>query len=250
MWIIAQYLPVSFFSLKSAGATSSGGKTLLIPTPFAIKMALLSAILRSRGQAEGERLFPFLRDLTIALEPPETILVMKSFSKIRRELKDKSNAEKAQRAREKKEYPLQATIAYREYVNYQGVLRLACQFADGNGLEDLLAEALMHINYLGKRGGFLQIAERPTIQAALSEGTFLYLTSPTVQPFSPLGTLQMLDDCGPGLTFAKANIYDDAKIVLHKDRVLRHVVLPYEQVRSSRSYSWYQRVGMEKPGWR
>jgi hypothetical protein len=55
------------------------------------------------------------------------------------------------------------------------------------------------------------------------------------------GTLQMLDDCGPGLTFDKANIYSDARIALHKDRILRHIVLPYEQVRSSRSYSWYQR---------
>jgi len=27
-----------------------------------------------------------------------------------------------------------------------------------------------------------------------------------------------------------------------KDRVLRHIVLPYTQIRSSRSYSWYQRI--------
>ena len=85
MWIVASYLPVSFFSLKPASATSSGGKTLLIPTPYAIKMALLNNVIRSQGLAEGERLFPFLRDLDLLLEPPETILVMKSFSKIRRE---------------------------------------------------------------------------------------------------------------------------------------------------------------------
>ena len=40
----------------------------------------------------------------------------------------------------------------------------------------------------------------------------------------------------------KANIYNDAKIVLHKDRVLRHIVLPYEHLRSSRNYSWYQHI--------
>ncbi|MBA2394158.1 MAG: hypothetical protein H0V70_15630 [Ktedonobacteraceae bacterium] len=242
MWIVAHYLPVSFFSLKPASATSSGGKTLLIPTPYAIKMALLNSVIRSRGLAEGERLFPFLRDLALSLEPPETILVMKSFSKIRRELKDKNNAEKAQRAREKKEYPMQPTIAYREYVRYQGPLRLACQFPDESPLSDILPDALMQINYLGKRGGFLQIMERPTLEASLPEGDFIPLTAPGLQPFSPLGTLQMLDDCGASLTFANANIYHDAKIVLHKDRILRHVVLPYEHIRSSRSYSWYQHI--------
>ncbi|MBV9258218.1 MAG: hypothetical protein JO215_09385 [Ktedonobacteraceae bacterium] len=242
MWIVAHYLPVSFFSLKPAGATSSGGKTLLIPTPFAIKMALLSSVIRSRGLAEGERLFPLLRNLPLSLEPPETILVMKSFSKIRRELKDKNNAEKAQKARERKEYPLQPTIAYREYVRYQGSLRLACQLPAESELAEILPEALMQINYLGKRGGFFQILQPPGVETNPPQGDFIHLTATELQPFSPMGTLQMLDDCGPGLTFAKANIYNDAKIVLHKDRVLRHVVLPYEQVRSSRNYSWYQHI--------
>jgi hypothetical protein len=242
MWIVARYLPVSFFSLKPAGATSSGGKTLLIPTPYAIKMALLSAAIRSRGLAEGERLFPFLRDLPIYLAPPETILVMKSFSKIRRELKDKSNAEKAQKARDRKEYPMQPTIAYREYVEYQGIFQLACQVADEPRENQLLADLLLQINYLGKRGGFLQILEQPFISAEQPEGQFIHLTATNLQSFSPKGTLQMLDDCGVSLTFAKADIYNDAKIVLHKDRVLRHIVLPYEQMRSSRNYSWYQRI--------
>lgn len=242
MWIVACYLPVSFFSLKPAGATSSGGKTLLIPTPFAIKMALLNTIIANKELKEGERLFPFLRDLDLFLEPPASILVMKSFSKIRRLLKDKSNAEKAQHAREKKEYPLQPTIAYREYVMYQGILRLACQLAPGSPLNEVLPEALMQINYLGKRGGFLQIMEPPTLEAQSPGGDFVHLTATELQPFLLQGTLHMLDDCGPGLTFDKANIYHDAKIVLHKDRVLRHVVLPYEQRRSSRNYSWYSRI--------
>jgi CRISPR-associated protein Cst2 len=34
----------------------------------------------------------------------------------------------------------------------------------------------------------------------------------------------------------------DEDNVLYKDRVLRHIVLPYEHVRSSRNYSWYQRI--------
>jgi hypothetical protein len=239
MWITAHYLPVSFFSLRPAGVTSSGGKTLLIPTPFSIKMALLSAAICSRGIKEGERLFPFLRDSSLYLEPPEEILVMKSFSKIRRELKDKNNPEKAQRARDRKEYPMQPTIAYREYISYTGALRLACQIPDDSPLISLLPELLMQINYLGKRGGFLQIMAQPQISSEQPQGRFVHLTAEYPQAFEREGTLQMLDDCGSSMTFAKANIYDGAKIVLHRDRVLRHIVLPYRQARSSRSYSWY-----------
>ncbi len=46
MWLIATYQPTSLFSLRPANATTSGGKTLLTPTPFALKMALLDAAIR------------------------------------------------------------------------------------------------------------------------------------------------------------------------------------------------------------
>jgi hypothetical protein len=51
-----------------------------------------------------------------------------------------------------------------------------------------------------------------------------------------------MDDWGDSLTFTKANIYTDEKIVLGKDRVRKSVVLPYYLVRSSKSYSYYERI--------
>lgn len=244
MWIVAQYLPVSFFSLRPAGATSSGGKTLLVPTPYAIKMALLNAAICSQGINEGEHLFPFIRDLSLYLDPPEELIVVKSFSKIRRELKDKSNPEKAQRAREKKEYPMQPTIAYREYINYHGTLRLACEYAD-DFLSFVLPPLFTQINYLGKRGGFIQIMEPPEQVEQLPPGRFIELTPDDLRTFNSKGTLQMLDDCGKSLTFQRANIYSAERITLGKERILRHVVLPYRLKRSSRGYSWYEYIGEE-----
>ncbi len=137
---------------------------------------------------------------------------------------------------------MQPTIAYREYVSYTGILRLACQIQDDSPLVPLLPELLTQINYLGKRGGFLQIAGQPLVSTEQPQGRFVSLTATYPQDFELEGTLQMLDDCGPDMTFAKANIYDNAKMMLHRDRVLRHIVLPYKQIRSSRSYSWYQRI--------
>src|SRR5450755_1555720 len=155
MWIVARYLPVAPFSLKPAAATSSGGKTLLVPTPYAIKMALLDVAIRTLGLAEGERLFPALRDLSIALQLPRDLVVMKGFSKIRRPVESKESkkpdkaskefAEFEARQREKLaermergQYPLYSTIAYREYVFYRDPFQLALSFPDSAALsEDL-----------------------------------------------------------------------------------------------------------------
>lgn len=242
MWIVAHYLSVAPFSLKSASATSSGGKTLLVPTPYAIKMALLDAAIRTVGIAEGERMFPFLRDLSIWLEAPPNLVVLKGFSKIRRPLKDKSDAEKVREAQENGHWPLQPTIAYREYVYYNGPFRLAFTSAEGTTLSSQLQQFLTCINYLGKRGSFVQIMEPPHQVGQLPEGHFVELTPESLHEFHSQGTLQMLDDCGKSLTFQRANIYSEERITLGKERILRHVVLPYKVIRSSRSYSWYQYI--------
>lgn len=242
MWMIGHYLPVAPFSLKTAAATASGGKTLLVPTPYALKMALLDVALRTLGLAEGERLFPLLRDLSLWFEPPDDIVVIKSFGKIQRLLKDKSDVEKAQEAQARGHWPMQPTIAYREYAYYRDPFRLAISSNDGAPLPDVLAMLLMHINYFGRRGGFVQIMEPPQQVAQLPEGRFVELTASQMAAYYHDGTLQMLDDCDPTLTFQQANIYSDKRVTLGKERMIRHVVLPYRLHRSSRGYSWYKQI--------
>lgn len=240
MWLVARYLPVSLFSLKSASATASGGKTLLVPTPYAIKMALVDAAIRTRGLAEGERLFPLLRDLSIWLEAPHDLIVAKGFGKIQRLLKDKSNVEKASIAQEMGRWPMQPTIAYREYVYYRDAFQLAFATSNGTDIPPEVSPLLLSINYLGKRGGFVQIMEQPCLVEQLPSNHFIHLTPPTIEAFRMDGTLQMLDDCDKTLTFSRANVYNAERITPGKERILRHVVLPYRVLRSSRSYSWYQ----------
>src|SRR5438034_497982 len=120
MWIVARYLPVALFSLKPAAATSSGGKTLLVPTPFAIKMALLDAAIRTLGLADGESLFPHLRDLSIWLEAPTDLVVVKGFSKIQRPIRDKGDEEKTREEQEIGHCTMQPNISYREYYYSRG----------------------------------------------------------------------------------------------------------------------------------
>src|SRR5258708_30753927 len=189
MWMMARYLPVAPFSLKPANSTSSGGKTLLAPTPYAIKMALLDVAIRSWGQAEGERLFPFLRDLRIAINLPHDLVVMKGFSKIRRPLKDKNDEEKAAEAQMRGHWPMQPTIAYREYVFYRDPFALAIASEDEATLHSALPYLLPRINYFGKRGGFVQALEPPRSQEELPAEQFVELTSAEQRAFYLQGTL-------------------------------------------------------------
>lgn len=240
MWTIAEYQPTSLFSLRPHIATTSGGKSLIVATPFAVKMALLDVAIRTQGLARGQLLFPAIRDLQIAVRLPRWVVVNNSFTKILRlkEIKSKASEKEAAIAEAKanRQWPFQKTIAFREYVQFGGPLALAFQ---GMSPEDL-TPLLVQVNYLGKRGGFVQLLPPPTPAGSLPDG-FVILTEGVNGAF-PLGTLQMVDDCGPALTFERANVYSDQKIRVGEDRIFHHVVLPYHPVRSSRGFTLYERI--------
>ncbi|HRV95730.1 MAG TPA: hypothetical protein P5526_26485 [Anaerolineae bacterium] len=44
------------------------------------------------------------------------------------------------------------------------------------------------------------------------------------------------------MTFDHTNIYSGKAIKLSRERILHHVVLPYRLVRSSKGYSYYERI--------
>ncbi len=239
MWTIAEYQPTTFFSLRPYTATSSGGKSLLVPTPFAVKMALLDVAIRTKGLEQGKALFPAIRDLRIAVHLPRWIVVNKTFTKIWRindSVTKKGKAEKLRliaEARANRKWPYQDSIGFREYVQFGGPLVLAFK----GMLSDDLTSLLIQVNYLGKRGGFVQLLRLPETAERLPEG-FTLLTE-SVNGAFPLGTLQMVDDCGPRLTFEQANVYGGEDIRPGKDRIFHHVVLPHRPVRSSKGFTLY-----------
>lgn len=240
MWTIAEYMPLTLFSLKSAGATSSGGKTLLTPTAFSIKMALLDAALRTQGRETGILIWPVIRDLRIQIALPEQIVVVNTFTKIVRPKKNGPSEDRGTGLIT----PLGSTIAYREYVHYGGPLQLAFQTQEREALPSEITALLLQINYFGKRGSFMQLHSPPQSEednVTDGDSGWIMLTADQAT-FSTQGTLQLLDDCGAKLSFEQANIYSGKRMTLGKERVLRHIVLPYQLKRSSRGFSLYERI--------
>lgn len=236
MWTIADYRPNSLFSLRPSNATTSGGKTLLTPTPFSIKMALLDVAIRVYGRQQGVAWFPYLRDLQIAITLPSHLSVAKTFIKILRPhkkgLKDSFGTGL--------QGSMGNTIAYREMVFYAGVVRIGIQPHQSATvpLEALLAQ----IHYLGKRGGFMQFVG--VTKTEVLPTSFTRLNQPEGEPFVLGGTLQLLDDCGPKMTFDHADVFSGKRLAVGKDngRLLRPVILPYTPIQDNRSYTLYERV--------
>ena len=134
MWHLAEYHPTTLFSLRPANATTSGGKTLVTPTPFAVKMALLDAAIRVYGRAAGELWFPLIRDLSVAVRLPERLVVINTFIKILRPHKSGPKDTLGTGL----EGPMGNTIAYRELVHFGGPLSI--------GLETTVAPDQYHWN--------------------------------------------------------------------------------------------------------
>lgn len=243
VWVVARYQPVSLFSLRPSNATKSGGKTLLVPTAFAVKMALLSATFSIHGLKEGQQRFPAIRDLRIALALPDQLVVIKTIASILRPYHVNSSqtreTEVAEASRQG-HYPFTRTIGYREWVQFGGPLTFALTSNDAEP-PPWLEETLAAVNYLGKRGSFLQLEEWPERTATLSS-RFTELTRDSTS-FPLDGTPQLLDDWAATMTFEHADSYSGKTIELGKERIFRQVVLPHQLVQSSRDYSQYAWLG-------
>jgi hypothetical protein len=209
-------------------------------------MALLSVSLHTRGLDEGQRRFPTIRALRIALAVPEQLMVLKTVGRVQRPSKLVGSANREPeiaQARARGHYPYLPTMAPREFVQFAEPLTLACTL-DQEEPPDWLEEALVAINYLGKRGGFLQIADWPKREDEVSPD-FIEITRDS-DDFPIDGTLQQLDDWGEMITFEHADIYNEKPIILGKERLLRQVVLPYRLEQSNRTYSRYRRIKSEE----
>lgn len=240
-WLIAYYQPTSLFSLKHGEATSTGGKSLLMPTPFAIRTALLDIAIRLHGAEYARaKAFPAIRAVRLAIRPPKHIAVSNLFVKILKPERDAT-----------RDRAMATTISFREYVHWNGRLGLAMG-ADDAMLLQMIAPWLPHITYLGKRGGFLQLLEPAIVThdpIDAPPGGFVPLEGPDLTrepqlgPF-PLGIIQRLDEWGPEITYDRLDIYQrdtKAKIRPGRDRIKMDIPFPYVLVTAGRGYALYRR---------
>jgi hypothetical protein len=228
-WLVGRFAPVSLFSLKASFATSSVGTTLVVPTPYAVKMALVDAAFRAGYEDERcAALLEALIQVSVRIAPPEAV-VTHTFSKIRQEPKKATEAQ-----------PYISNVAYREFAHQEGEWGWAFGVVPDSPVAQSIAELLPHVRYIGKRGSFIQFlgtewAEElsPAFTAPLAAGSPLALPNRChVVP---------LDDFGPEASLAVLSSFSTEKARRERHRVFQETMVPLGRVRSGPGFTEYRR---------
>ena len=222
------YQPTSLFSLKESNATNSGSKSLLLPSPYSIKMAVFNQAIIELGtksfESNKSKELAYIRDAKIFYRVTGSFCVNNCFIKILKLKEDKRN--KKQKEAGVEFIPgFGNTVSFREYIylsdNIEIILDVESEEAKG-----FLMRYLHRINYFGKRGCFFQFLE--------------YLDSPNepnVKEFDAeeisFGILQEYDDMSAKAQFKNVNNYDSAS----SKREKQILVIPVQNVNSSKSYT-------------
>ncbi len=228
-WLVARYAPVALFSLKASFATSSVGISLVVPTPYAIKLALVDAAFRAGDPESGcEELLRRLVPVPVRVAPPEAVTTH-TFCKVRQEPKRPTELQ-----------PYISNVAYREFVHHQGEWR----WAFGVGAEPWLVERLLHllpyIRYIGKRGSFVQFLGVERCEAL--DETFTTPMDPARSLLLPQRShVVPLDDLGPEASLEVLSSFSSQKPKRDRHRVFRETIIPLGRARSGAGFTEYRR---------
>ncbi|MDI9863924.1 hypothetical protein QM480_06290 [Flectobacillus sp. DC10W] len=216
----AIFQPTTLFSLKESNSTNKGAKSLFLPSPYSIKMAILNQAITIGGdlpklEEKKSQEFGFIRDSKISFCIPESssFCVNNSFIKIQEPVREGNG--------------FKPTISFREYVFISDSIEIIFEVPTAEA-KNYLLKYLYRINYFGKRGCFFQFLgfnENPP--------------EANVKPFDVkngmAGILQSYDDFDEKATFDSVNNYSSA----NSKRKKQILVLPLSIESSSKNFTQF-----------
>jgi hypothetical protein len=228
-WLVARFLPCTLFALKVSSATSSVGRTLLVPTPYAIKMALVEAAFTAGlSQSDCAALLRALIPVPVRIGPPARAVVSHTFLKIRQEPKTPDPAHR-----------YISSVAYREVVYHQGEWRWA--FGVGDQPPELAARLVLLLPYvrsIGRRGSFVQfvgIEWRDELDAGFTQPAEHGALRMPLR-----GHIVPLDDLGPEADLATLSPYSPSRAVAGRHRVFVNTVVPLGVANAGPGFTEYR----------
>jgi hypothetical protein len=231
-WLVAEYQPTALFSLKTSLATSSVGKSLVLPTPYSIKMAFVDAAFRAGlSNAESAHFLKSLVSVEVRVAPPEVSCVTHTFVKVRQESRNSDPLR-----------PYISSIAYREVVHHSGIWRWAFDLAAGDPtIAPRLVAIAPHINYIGKRGSFIQfigLSRRESLSHQFTQ---------TIQNQEAwnltAGPILPLDDFGPEADMEILSSFTEKSPKRDKHRRFIKTIVPIRLVNTGPGFSEYRSTG-------
>ena len=210
-------MPTTLFSLRDSACTASGANSLFLPSPYAIKMAILNQVLTIESQDYFDKhiaKFDIVKNLRINYRVSGYLTANNYLIKIQKKRDQNSN--------------FNSTVSYREYIYASEPLEIIFD-TDSDKSVKFLKKYLYRINYFGKRGcyfQFLRYSDSPSL--------------PNVQPFDihkiiP-GIIQEYDDINERMNFENVNSYSQKKVTRDKKRL----VIPLIRESFSKSFTKYK----------
>ncbi len=218
----AIFQPTTLFSLKDSNSTNSGAKSLFIPSPYAIKMAILNQAITIDGidfgiGKEKNKWFHIVRDTEITYFLNGSFCVNNCFVKILKPSRSKPGE-------------VQETVSFREYIHINEPIEIIFSLKN-KGEAAFLKQYIHRINYFGKRGCFFQFLEYKEATSEPNVDTF-GATIPSTE-----GLLQQFDDFGEKFLFEHVNNYG-GKSSNKRQNVIK--ILPLLRQSSSKSFTHYK----------
>lgn len=215
------YKPTTLFSLKSSNATNSGAKSLFLPSPYAIKMAVLNQAITVGDELKNlikkkSNEFNYVRDAKIEYYIPgnSSFCVSNTFVKILKPAREGAG--------------FIQTVSFREYVHISNEIEIVLE-VENNEAKLFLQKYLHRINYFGKKGCFFQFVEYSDDPNQTNVREF------NSDNFIP-GLIEEYDDFDPKATFENVNNFSNKKA----KRMKRIMTLPLVNIASSKSFSYYK----------
>lgn len=253
MWLIIKYSPITLFSLKNSSATNSAGKSLLTPSPYSVKMALLNAIITYECLETAKSNFNLIRDLEMLFSVPDSIVVNNCMIKIQKPKRHDISSKEKKSLKESgmtdedikimlaeniANEPIQDTVAFREYVYLNDDIEIAVNLDMERILLpneiQFLKKWFLHINYFGKKGCFFQFQSFEEVEE-LDESKFCSVISERFK----VGVFMHMDDVDREADFEHMNNYNSSQ---KAKRISSIYSFPVSLKKMSKTYSYYEKI--------
>lgn len=229
MWLEFIYQPTSLFTLKASDATNSAAKSLIMPSPYAVKMALLNAICTFDSVESAKSNFNLIRYLDIRIALPDYVAVNNCFIKI---IKKDDHPKKP-------EDLFKSTVAFREFIYFSGVIKIAVQVAPDTTEAQLnvLKRNFLNINYFGKRASFFQFVSLTEKQVEQIGDEYSKEIHEDSFNNGKAKILMKVDDFGKNVKFEEVSTYSDKKT----KRIPKIIFLPFRMIKADKHFTILQR---------
>ena len=247
MWLEIIYKPTSLFSLKLSGSTNSAGKSLPCPSPYAVKMALLNAIITYNSLENAKKQFNLIRDLDLSFSLPKSFVInncMIRINKIKRNEFSRKEKEKLRsdgfskddikkmEIKRRISDPFQSVVAFREYIYLSDSIYIAIDIANMSDVTvQFLQKWFAQINYFGKKGCFFQLSDFNVTESLSNK--YIKIFNKSFQP----GIMFPMDDIDKNAEFKNMDNYNSKA---KAKRIEKVYIFSYRQVEANKNYTFFE----------